>query len=82
MLADVAQAWHDNQGMRFGQLVASAANIQRGELRVNPASLNDAELSEGIRALIHSDWEILLDKEIAAREKARKKAEKTTKDKE
>ena len=77
-LETVALAWRHNPGMRLGQLMASAANISRGQLHMNPAHVTDEELLSGIRALVPHEWEVILDKENAqkAREKAKEDAKK------
>lgn len=77
-LEAVALAWRHNPGMRLGVLMASAANISRGQLHMNPAHVTDEELLSGIRALVPHEWELILDKENAqkAREKAKEGAKK------
>lgn len=51
----VAWAFHPKRSL--GQMLSAAMNISRGELRSNPAFAEDAELLEGLRALVPDEWE-------------------------
>lgn len=41
-----------------GKLIGNAVNISRGQMQSNPAFATDAEVLEGLKALVPSDWEI------------------------
>lgn len=46
-----------------GKLIGNAVNISRGQTQSNPAFAGDAEITEGLKALIPSDWEQEKDRE-------------------
>lgn len=53
----VREAWAYHQDWTLGKLLQSAASISRGQLRLNPGVVTDAELVAGLKALIPDEWE-------------------------
>lgn len=59
----LAEAIKHNPNTPVGKLIGNAVNISRGQLQSNPAFAGDAEVLEGLKALIPSDWEQEKDRE-------------------
>lgn len=57
LLALLAEVVELQPTRTVGQIMRAAMDISRGQLQSNPAFAGDAELIEGLRALIPAEWE-------------------------
>lgn len=57
LIAALSAASKHHPKTPIGKLIGNAVNISRGQLQSNPAFASNAEITEGLKALIPSDWE-------------------------
>lgn len=63
LIQAIVVAWEYHPNRPLGKMLSAAMNISRGELRSNPAFAGDAELLEGLRALVPDEWEQDIEKQ-------------------